>query len=67
MPLAMSILAAAVLLAAPAPARAGELNFTPYVWIPGINGSMGTDTGGEPGRGDRKITRCHPSGADCSL
>ncbi len=53
MPLAMSILAAALLLAAPAPARAGELNFTPYVWIPGINGSMGTDTGGEPGLGDR--------------
>ncbi len=41
---------AAVLLAAPA--AAGELDFTPYVWIPGMDGSIGTG-GGDTGLGDR--------------
>jgi hypothetical protein len=48
--LTVSVLAA--LLAAPAPAAAGELNFTPYVWIPGIDGTFGTG-GGDSGLGDR--------------
>ncbi len=43
---------AAALLAAPGVASAGELNFTPYVWIPGINGTIGTG-GGDSGLGDR--------------
>jgi hypothetical protein len=43
---------AAALLAVPVTGAAGELNFTPYVWIPGINGSMGTG-GGDSGLGDR--------------
>jgi hypothetical protein len=48
---AISVLAAA-LLGAPAPAAAGEFNFTPYIWIPGINGTIGTG-GGDTGLGDR--------------
>jgi hypothetical protein len=49
--LALVALAAAT-LSAPAQAAAGELNFTPYVWVPGIHGSMGTP-GGDSGLGDR--------------
>jgi hypothetical protein len=54
MRLSIAVLAA-VALAAPAPGAAGELNFTPYVWIPGINGTIGTGAGGDvdPGLGDR--------------
>jgi hypothetical protein len=51
MRLAIPVLAAAV-LAAPASVAAGEFNFTPYVWIPGVNGSIGTG-GGNSGLGDR--------------
>lgn len=51
MRLAIPVLTAA-LLAAPAPSAAGELDFTPYVWIPGINGTIGTG-GGDTGLGDR--------------
>jgi hypothetical protein len=42
----------AAILAAPASGAAGELNFTPYVWIPGIDGTIGTG-GGDSGLGDR--------------
>lgn len=43
-------LALAALGATPHPASAGELQFTPYLWIPGIDGTIGqgggnTDTG----------------------
>ncbi len=49
----LAILAlAAALLAAPVRGAAGELNFTPYVWIPGVNGTIGTG-GGDTGLGDR--------------
>ncbi len=51
MRLAVAALAVA-LLAAPGSARAGELEFTPYVWIPGIHGTIGTG-GGDAGLGDR--------------
>jgi hypothetical protein len=44
-------LLSALLLAAPAVAAAGEFNFTPYIWIPSINGAMGTG-GGSSGLGD---------------
>jgi len=40
------------LLAAPAAAPAGELSITPYLWIPGVTGSVGTD-GGDTGLGSR--------------
>ncbi len=51
MRLAVAALATA-LLAAPGFTRAGQLEFTPYVWIPGIDGTIGTG-GGESGLGDR--------------
>ncbi len=50
---------AVALLAAPALARAGELEFTPYVWIPGIDGTIGTG-GGESGLGDRVTAEFSP-------
>jgi hypothetical protein len=52
---AFPVLAALVALAAPAAGIAGELNFTPYIWIPGVDGSIGTGGGGggDPGLGDR--------------
>ena len=52
MRLAIPALAAA-LLGAAAPAAAGELEFTPYVWIPGINGTIGTGGGDASTGGDR--------------
>lgn len=39
-------------LLAPRAASAGDLYFTPYVWIPGVSGSIGTG-GGDTGLGDR--------------
>jgi len=42
----------ATVLAAPAAASAGELSITPYVWIPGITGTVGT-AGGDTGLGSR--------------
>jgi hypothetical protein len=54
----LSLLAAAV-LATPAAAAAGELNFTPYVWIPGVNGTIGTG-GGDSGLGDRVSVEFDP-------
>lgn len=51
MRLVIRVLAAA-LLAAPVVAAAGELSFTPYVWIPGVDGSVGTPGGGTS-EGDR--------------
>ena len=47
-----SCLLATALLAAPAAAAAGELSLTPYVWIPSIDGKVGTG-GGDTGLGDR--------------
>lgn len=52
MRLAIPALAAA-LLAAAAPAAAGELEFTPYVWIPGIDGTIETGGGDASTGGDR--------------
>lgn len=49
----VTALIAAAVLAAPAPGAAGELTFTPYVWIPGIDGTLGTGGGGDTGLGDR--------------
>ena len=40
------------LLLAPGAAAAGELDFTPYFWIPSVNGSFGTGGDGS-GLGDR--------------
>ena len=42
----------AALLCAPAAAPAGEISITPYIWIPGVEGSVGTP-GGDTGLGDR--------------
>jgi hypothetical protein len=61
MRLAICVLAAAV-VAAPARGAAGELNFTPYIWIPGINGTIGTGTGGgsDVSLGDRASVEFDP-------
>lgn len=47
--LAIAALSAALLAT---PASAGQLEFSPYVWIPGIDGTIGTG-GGDSGLGDR--------------
>jgi hypothetical protein len=41
------------LCVAPGAASAGEINFTPYIWIPGVNATIGESSGGSPGLGDR--------------
>jgi hypothetical protein len=51
MRLAIALLVAAT-AAAPAAVAAGELDLTPYLWIPSVNGSIGTGGGGT-GLGDR--------------
>jgi hypothetical protein len=41
------------MFAVPCAAAAGEVNFTPYIWIPGVTATVGEGGGGSPGLGDR--------------